>query len=254
MPSLTSSRATLHSARAPDSAMLVLPGERPAPPGQWHAADSYFSGVFMSILKLRGMLPALLVAAGLAAAMPGTAQAQGGVSLVPWAGAYIPTRNSIGDLDDALDRDISVIGGARLTFWGTGIVGFEATGGYSPAKIGDETLNERNSNLFAASGRLLLALSPVTNPVGFYIGAGPALLTRGRNVLNEDRSRTDFGGTAGLGFRFALGETGRSAIRLDLEDYFYDGDFGGGDEFQNDIVASLGLEIALGGRAESNEP
>lgn len=208
----------------------------------------------MSILKLRGILPALLAAAGLAVAMPGTAQAQGGVNLVPWAGAYIPTRNSIGDLDDALDRDISVIGGARLTFWGTGIFGFEATGGYSPAKIGDETLNERNSNLFAASGRLLLALSPVTNPVGFYIGAGPALLTRGRNVLNEDRSRTDFGGTAGLGFRFALGETGRSALRLDLEDYFYDGDFGGGDEFQNDVVASLGLEIAIGGRAEPNEP
>ena len=208
----------------------------------------------MSILKLRGMLPALLAAAGLAVAMPGTVQAQGGVSLVPWAGAFIPTRNSIGDLDNALGRDVSVMGGARLTFWGTGILGFEATGGYSPAKVGGETINERNSNLFAASGRLLLALSPVTNPVGFYIGAGPALLTRGRNVLNEDRSRTDFGGTAGLGFRFALGESGRSAIRLDLEDYFYDGDFGGGDEFQNDIVASLGLEIALGGRADSNEP
>jgi hypothetical protein len=209
----------------------------------------------MSILKLRGMLLALLAAAGLAAAMPGTAQAQGGVNLVPWAGAYIPTRNSFEDLDNAtFDRDISVMGGARLTFWGTGIFGFEATAGYSPARVAGETINERNTNLFAASGRLLLALSPVTNPVGFYIGAGPALLTRGRNVLNEDRSRTDFGGTAGLGFRFALGETGRSAIRLDLEDYFSDSDFGGGDEFQNDIVASLGLEIALGGRAEQNEP
>ncbi len=209
----------------------------------------------MSILKLRGMLPALLAAAGLAAAMPGTAQAQGGVNLVPWAGAYIPTRNSFEDLDNAtFDRDISVMGGARLTFWGTGIFGFEATAGYSPARVAGETINERNTNLFAASGRLLLALSPVTEPVGVYLGAGPALLTRGRNVLNEDRSRTDFGGTAGLGFRFALGETGRSAIRLDLEDYFYDGDFGGGDAFQNDIVASLGLEIALGGRAESNAP
>jgi len=209
----------------------------------------------MSILKLRGMLPALLLAAGLGAAMPGTAQAQGGVNLVPWAGAYIPTRNSFEDLDNAtFDRDISVIGGARLTFWGTGILGFEATGGYSPARVGGETINERNTNLLAASGRVLLALSPVTNPVGFYIGAGPALLTRGRNVLNEDRSRTDFGGTAGIGFRFALGESGRSAIRLDVEDYFYDGDFGGGDEFQNDIVASLGVSIALGGRADSNVP
>jgi len=209
----------------------------------------------MSILKLRGMLPALLAAMGLAVAMPDTAEAQGGVNLVPWAGAYIPTRNSFEDLDNAtFDRDISVIGGARLTFWGTGILGFEATGGYSPARVAGETINERNTNLFAASGRLLLALSPVTNPVGFYIGAGPALLTRGRNVLNEDRSSTDFGGTAGLGFRFALGESGRSAIRLDIEDYFYDGDFGGGNEFQNDIVASLGLSIALGGRADTNQP
>jgi hypothetical protein len=201
------------------------------------------------------MLPALLTVVGLAAATPGSAAAQAGVDLTPWAGAYIPTRNEFSDLDNAaFDRDISVIGGARLTFWGTGILGFEATGGYSPARVGGETINERNTNLFAASGRLLLALSPVTNPVGFYIGAGPALLTRGRSVFNEDRSRTDFGGTAGLGMRIALGESGRSAIRLDIEDYFYNGDFGGGDEFQNDIVASLGLSIALGGRAESNEP
>jgi outer membrane protein with beta-barrel domain len=209
----------------------------------------------MSILKLRGVQSALLAAAVLAVAVPSTAKAQGGVNLVPWAGVYIPTRNSFEDLDNAaFQRDISVIGGARLTFWGTGILGFEATGGYSPARVAGETINERNTNLFAASGRLLLALSPVTNPVGFYIGAGPALLTRGRSVFNEDRSSTDFGGTAGVGLRFGLGESGRTAIRLDLEDYFYNGDFGGGDQFQNDIVASLGLSISLGGRADSNEP
>ena len=208
----------------------------------------------MSILKLRGMLPALLAIAGLTVAAPGTAEAQAGVNLTPWAGAYIPTRNEVGDLDNALERDISVIGGARLTFWGTGILGFEATGGYSPARVGGETINERNTDLFAASGRLLLALSPITNPVGVYIGAGPALLTRGSSVFDEDESRTDFGGTAGIGFRFALGETGRTALRLDIEDYFYNGDFGGEDEFQNDIVASLGLSIGLGGRADADEP
>ena len=209
----------------------------------------------MSHSMLRRMIPALLTAAGLAVAAPATAVAQGGVNLVPWAGAYIPTKNEISDLDNALSRDVSVIGGARLTFWGTGILGFEATGGYAPAKIANETINEtRNTNLLVASGRLLLALSPVTNPVGFYIGAGPALLTRGHDTFDSDQSHTDFGGTAGAGLRFALGETGRTALRVDVEDYFYNGDFGGGDEFQNDVIASLGLEIGLGGRADANEP
>ena len=209
----------------------------------------------MSHSMLRRMIPALLTAAGLAVAAPATAVAQGGVNLVPWAGAYIPTKNEIADLDNALSRDVSVIGGARLTFWGTGMLGFEATGGYAPAKIANETINEtRNTNLLVASGRLLLALSPVTNRVGFYIGAGPALLTRGHDTFDSDQSRTDFGGTAGAGLRFALGETGRTALRLDVEDYFYNGDFGGGDEFQNDVIASLGLEIGLGGRADANEP
>lgn len=209
----------------------------------------------MSILKRYAKVPALLTAAGLIAALPSTASAQGGVNLVPWAGVYIPTRNDIGDLDNALSRDISVIGGARLTFWGTGRLGFEVTGGYAPARISDETINETgNTDLLVASGRLLFALSPVTNSVGFYIAAGPALLTRGGNPFSEDESSTDFGGTAGVGLRFALGESGRTALRLDIEDYFYNGDFGGGDDFQNDIVASLGLSIALGGRADSDEP
>src|SRR5688572_31685183 len=66
--------------------------------------------------KLRKMLPALLTASGLAAAAPATAAAQAGVGLVPWAGAYIPTRNEISDIDNALSRDVSVMGGARLTF------------------------------------------------------------------------------------------------------------------------------------------
>ncbi|HYC31901.1 MAG TPA: hypothetical protein VEB59_06390, partial [Gemmatimonadales bacterium] len=141
----------------------------------------------MSILKRYAKVPALLAAAGLLAALPGRAEAQGGVNIVPWAGIYVPTKNEFSDVDNALfERDISVIGGARLTFWGTGILGFEATGGYSPASVGGETINERNTDLFAASGRLLLAISPITNPVGFYIGAGPALLTRGSSVFDED--------------------------------------------------------------------
>ncbi|HUF35199.1 MAG TPA: outer membrane beta-barrel protein [Gemmatimonadales bacterium] len=209
----------------------------------------------MSFLKLYAKVPALLAVAGLAVAMPSQAVAQGGVNIVPWAGVYVPTRNDFSDLDNAVfERDISAIGGARLTFWGTGILGFEATGGYAPASISGETINETNTDLLVANARVLLALSPVTNPVGFYIGAGPALLTRGSDPFDDDRSSTDFGANIGVGLRFALGESGRTALRIDLEDYLYNGDFGGGDDFQHDLVASLGLSIALGGRADPREP
>jgi hypothetical protein len=199
----------------------------------------------MSILKLT-KVPAILAATALCAAVPGKAVAQG-VDLVPWAGAYIPTRNSVSDLDNALSRDVSVIGGARLTFWGSGHLGLEAVGGYAPAKISGETINETNQNLLIAAGRLMLALSPADSRVGFYIAGGPALVTRGKNPFDGDRSSTDFGANVGAGFRFGLGQNNASALRLDLEDYMYNGDFGGGDKFQNDLVASLGLAIPIGG-------
>ena len=202
----------------------------------------------MSIKSFIAKTSGLVAAALLTAAAATPAAAQGGVELAPWAGVYVPTSNSIGSLGEDLSRDVSVAGGARLTFWGTGNLGFEVTGGYAPSKIGDETINER-VNLLMANARLLLALSPVTNSVGFYIAGGPALLSRGGNPFDDDRSSTDLGGVLGLGLRFGGGENSRVGFRIDLEDYLYNGDFGGGDDFQNDIVASLGLSIALGGNA-----
>jgi hypothetical protein len=205
----------------------------------------------MSILKLT-KVPAILAAAALSAAVPAKAVAQG-VDLVPWAGAYIPTRNSVSDLDNALSRDVSVVGGARLTFWGSGHLGLEAVGGYAPAKISGETINETNQNMLLAAGRLMLALSPADSRVGFFIAGGPALITRGKNPFDDDRSSTDFGANVGAGFRFGLGQNSSTAIRLDLEDYMYNGDFGGGDKFQNDLVASIGLAIPLGGHNNNGQ-
>ena len=205
----------------------------------------------MSILKLT-KVPAILAAAALSAAVPAKAVAQG-VDLVPWAGAYIPTHNSVSDLDNALSRDVSVVGGARLTFWGSGHLGLEAVGGYAPAKISGETINETNQNMLLAAGRLLLALSPSDSRVGFFIAGGPALITRGKNPFDDDRSSTDFGANVGAGFRFGLGQNNATAIRLDLEDYMYNGDFGGGDKFQNDLVASIGLAIPLGGHHNTGQ-
>lgn len=204
----------------------------------------------MLIKKLLTTMSGLVVAALVSSVVATPAAAQGGVELVPWAGVYIPTSNSIGALDQDISRDVSVAGGARLTFWGTRNLGFEVTGGYAPAKIGDETINETgNTDLLLANARLLLALTPVTNRVGFFIAGGPALLTRGSNPFDDDRSSTDFGGNVGIGLRIGGGENSRVGFRIDLEDYLYNGDFGGGDDFQNDLVASLGVSIALGGRA-----
>jgi len=204
----------------------------------------------MSIRKLMGALAGSVTALAVISAAATPAAAQGGVELTPWVGAYIPTSNSVGALDEDISRNTGAAGGVRLTFWGTGRLGFEATGGYAPAKIGNETVNQSgNTDLLLANARLLLALSPVTNSVGFYLAGGPALLSRGSNPFDNDASSTDFGGVLGLGFRFGGGDDNRIGFRLDLEDYLYNGDFGGGDDFQNDLVASLGMSIGLGGKA-----
>ena len=202
----------------------------------------------MSIRKLMGSVSGLVTAAVVATAAAVPAAAQGGIELTPWVGAYIPTSNSIGALGEDLDKDVSWVGGARLTFWGSGSLGFEASGGYAPAKIGDETING-NTDLLLASARLLLALSPVSNSGGFYVAGGPALLSRGSNPFDDDASSSDIGAAIGVGFRFGGGDDNRIGFRLDLEDYLYNGDFGGGDDFQNDLVASLGVSFALGGKA-----
>ena len=205
----------------------------------------------MLIKRFLTTMSGLLVAAAAASVVATPAAAQGGVELVPWAGVYIPTSNSVGSLGQDLSRDVSVVGGARLTFWGTGMLGLEATGGYAPAKIADATINEK-SNMLVASGRLLLALSPVTNKVGFFIAGGPAVIVRGKNPFDNNKSSTDFGANVGAGFRFGLGQSNATALRLDLEDYMYNGDFGGGNKFQHDLVASLGLAIPIGGHHSNN--
>lgn len=201
-------------------------------------------------IKLLRLTSGLAAAAIVTTTAASPVAAQGGVELTPWAGVYVPTSNSVGSLGQDISRDVSVIGGARLSFWGTGNLGFEVSGGYAPAKIGDETINETgNTNMLLANGRLLLALSPVSNKVGFFLAGGPAILVRGKNPFDNNRSSTDIGGVLGLGLRFGGGDNNRVGFRIDLEDYLYNGDFGGGNDFQNDLVASLGVSFALGGRA-----
>src|SRR5256714_8567231 len=99
-------------------------------------------------------LVALLGAVGVAPAV-----AQGGFSVTPWAGAYVPTRNKFTTVGQDISRDNSFIGGARLTFWGHSPIGLEFTGGFAPAKVrvsGTGTIinGDRNSQVFVGGAKL----------------------------------------------------------------------------------------------------
>jgi hypothetical protein len=186
-------------------------------------------------------LVALLGAAGVAPAV-----AQGGFSVTPWAGAYVPTRNSFSTVSSDIKRDNSFIGGARLTFWGKSPVGFELTGGFAPARVhvsgtGTTINGDRNSQVFVGGAKLMLGLSPATSRVGIFLSGGPSMIRVGHNVGRESQSSTDWGGVAGLGIRIPFSAS--VGLRLETEDYFYGGNFDGSRKFQNDLVLSVGLSL-----------
>lgn len=174
------------------------------------------------------------------------AAAQSGFSVTPWAGAYIPTRNSFSTVGQDIRRDNSLIGGARLTFWGHGPVGLEFTGGFAPARVsvsGTGTIinGDRNSQVFVGGAKLMLGLSPATSRFGIFLSGGPSVIRIGHNVGKASQSSTDLGGVVGLGIRIPFSAS--VGLRLDTEDYFYGGDFDGSRKFQNDLVLSAGLAI-----------
>src|SRR4051812_49782327 len=114
----------------------------------------------MSISKLIAVIPGVVAAAIVATATAPSAAAQGGVELTPWAGVYIPTSNDFSTLTDDFSRDVSVIGGARLTFWGTGHLGFEVTGGFAPPQGRGQNGYETKTKPLVAKAQLLPALTP----------------------------------------------------------------------------------------------
>jgi hypothetical protein len=184
-------------------------------------------------------LVALLGAVGVAPAV-----AQGGFSVTPWAGAYVPTRNTFSSVGSDIKRDNSFIGGARLTFWGHSPVGFELTGGFAPARVrvsGTTVNGDRNSQVFVGGAKIMLGLSPATSRVGIFLSGGPSLIRVGHNVGRESQSSTDWGGVAGLGVRIPFSAS--VGLRLEGEDYFYGGNFDGSRKFQNDLVLSAGLAL-----------
>jgi hypothetical protein len=192
----------------------------------------------------KGLVGALALVGVVSAVSARPASAQSGFSVTPWAGAYVPTRNSFSTVGSDIRRDNSFIMGARITTWGRSPVGFEFTGGFAPARVrvAGTTVNEsRNTQVFVGGLKVLLGLSPENSRLGIFLSGGPSLIRRGHNVGTADQSSTDWGGVLGLGFRIPFSQS--VGLRLETEDYFYGGNFDGSRKFQNDLVLSAGLAI-----------
>jgi hypothetical protein len=174
----------------------------------------------------------------------GNARAQNSMSITPYAGIFVPTKNSFSSLGNSIKRDNSFVAGGRFTIWGKSMLGVEFVAGYSPAsiKVAGATINgTQNSEVLLGGLKLMLGVSPAASGLGFFVGAGPAFIRRGKDVMHSNQSQTDFGAVVGAGLRLPLGET--IAVRFDAEDYMYGGDFSGTKEFQNDIALTAGLSV-----------
>jgi hypothetical protein len=203
----------------------------------------------MSIKRLLRVLAFGLMLAGLATIIPSRAHAQNShessTSLAVWAAMSAPLRSdrSASLIGTSINRHNSFAGGARLTFWGTNILGVEAVAGLTPAKVvAGANINEtRRLDVFAGGVKLMIGLSPSMSPVGFHVGAGPAIVRRGHYGLDQSITKTNLGGLFGAGFRFPINQT--LGFRVDVEDYVYNGSIEGKGKTQNDLVTSAGLTI-----------
>lgn len=193
---------------------------------------------------IRGCVAVAVVAlAGSWGARVAVAQAKG-IELNGFAGLYYPTQTAALQGTKVAVRKGSPAFGGRLTYWTSKTLGVEFTGGYSTARV-SVTSNAgrfpRSTRLAFGSAKLLFNLTPGSKLFGVAIGGGAAALHVGKTVADLAKSSTDLGGVGDLAVRIHLGEN--VALRGDAEAYLYNGNFGKGNKFTQDVVLSGGLSI-----------
>jgi Outer membrane protein beta-barrel domain len=202
-------------------------------------------GEAMRPRSLRRLLTGLLLAA-LCTVLTASATAQGSTSLGIWGGMFSPLGHDpdLGSVGTSVERQNSLAVGGRLTYWGANILGVELVGGYSPARtrVADAVVNQdRNLSQFVAGLKLMVGLSPALSPIGFHVGAGPALIRNGHDVTDPNRSDTKLGAVVGGGIRLPV--SAHLAVRADAEDYIHKGSFERDRSTQNDLFVTAGLSI-----------
>jgi hypothetical protein len=166
--------------------------------------------------------------------------------LGPFAGWYLPTKEE--GLQTSGNRDVhrrgSIAFGGRFTYWTTKSLGLELTGGFSPARVSVQSTVGRfphSTDLLMGSGKVVLNLIPTSSSVGLVVGGGVAVLHVNKSVIDPTKSKTNIGGIGSAGLRIPV--FGRAVLRGDVDAYLYNGDFGLGSKFTQDLVFSGGLSV-----------
>jgi hypothetical protein len=203
---------------------------------------------------------ALMAAGGVTA----PAQAQNYVAeLTPFFTSYYPLGkiDFEGSTDEILAKQKSSPGlGARLTFWFSNAVGFEAAGSYLfsspaiflPTDAGPATL-DLSGTVITGTGRLVFR--PARTNLFLVVGGG--IVTRGGDAWEGDEvEKTDLAAVLGIGARANV--TPKFAINVLIEGMFYSLDADGTPDdpaldfftssLQSDLTVSIGIPIGFGRR------
>lgn len=195
--------------------------------------------------SMRTWLGAALVASLVVAGSTGLSAQAKGLEINGFAGTYTPTTKDGRQGNLVAERRGSLAYGGRLSYWSGGLLGFEATGAFSPARVrvtgtGGSRV-ARSTKVLMGGGKLMFNLTPSTSRLGFAVGGGPAYIRTKSSVMVAGARSTAVGALGGIALRLNLGEN--VALRGDLEDYLYKDDFGLGKVTTHDLLLSGGLSL-----------
>ncbi len=188
--------------------------------------------------------------------------AQGKAEFIPFVGLYLPAGNVVDESGVTLKHNTAFVFGLRLAMQVADRVGVEGSFGYTPSGVTITAAGvggaDTSAHVILASGRVLFGVGPRTGSTSWHVLTGLSVIAHGGDVYDALKAgagslsgATDIGGVVGIGGKFKVGSS--IAVRVDVEDNLYSAKFNLGgtnsqSKFQNDIVASMGLVVRLGGK------
>ncbi len=175
------------------------------------------------------------------------------VSIAPDVGVYIPTTELVAAASgEQFKQEIGLSFGGRFGLWFSDRVGLQLTGTYVPSDLtysfsGVEA--SEKANLWFGTGRLSVAVIPVTSPLYMVLSGGVSLVGRSGEAYDGVEDKSDVGGVAGATVGFNLGGI---SLFVSADDNIYKASFSGAtaieSKTQHDVNVSFGLGVPIGGK------